>query len=175
MRYLTVIRHAKAEDAAAWADDFARPLTDRGQRDARAVARLVESLEPPVDWWVTSPAVRALETAQVIHREGARSHSNEGRSGALHQEASLYLASPEALLAVVRQVPPSQQHLAMVGHNPGLEALVAALCTSGSVGLNFRMPTATMAHLELAVAHWEQVRWGSGELRLLVTPKAAKK
>jgi len=173
MKYLTAVRHAKAEDATAWADDFMRPLTERGQRDAKAVARIIEGLEPAADWWLTSPAVRALQTAQQIRRALPESFGSEANG--LHQEPDIYMATPEALLALVRQTPPSQTHLVLIGHNPGLEALVAGLCAGGTPSLNFRMPTACTAHLELEVAHWEQVRWGCGALRLLVSPKHLKK
>jgi phosphohistidine phosphatase len=173
MRFLTVIRHAKAEDAAAWREDFQRPLTERGLRDARTAARFVAGLQPPIDWWLTSPAVRALQTAAVLHPEAGGSAKDRG--AALQQEPAIYMAQPETLLELLRRTPPAQEHVAIVGHNPGLEALVAGLCTGGSPGLNFRMPTAAIAHLELEVAHWEQMRWGCGELRLLLTPKALKK
>ncbi len=39
MKFLTIVRHAKAEDPANFADDAQRPLTDKGRKDARATAR----------------------------------------------------------------------------------------------------------------------------------------
>ncbi len=173
MKWLTLVRHAKAEDATLWADDFARPLTERGQKDARHAARVVATLEPRVDWWVTSPALRALQTADVLFHEGQPGGVESVT--ALQQDETIYEAAPEALLALVRQTPPAMEHLLLVGHNPGLEALTAGLCSGGAPSLNFRLPTAAIAHLELQVAHWEQVRWGCGELRVLMTPKVMKK
>lgn len=183
MKWLTIVRHAKAEDAMLWAEDFERPLTERGHKDARHAARVIQGLEPAVDWWVTSPAVRALQTADVLYHEsrrGSEGQRNEdehgdGQPAALQQERAIYEAAPETLLALVRQTPPAMEHLLLVGHNPGLEQLVAGLCAGGGPTLSLRLPTAAIAHLELQVAHWEQVRWGCGALRALVTPKVMKR
>jgi phosphohistidine phosphatase len=168
MRYLTLIRHAKAEDPAGFGDDRKRPLTERGFKDAKGTARLVENLQPAVDWWIVSPATRARETASTIF-------DVLGIDPAVRYEGDAYPGPAEKLLGLVAQAPPDRLHVLLVGHNPGLEEMVAGLCASNSLHLNFRMPTASLAHLELEISHWEQVRWGCGSLRLLVAPKLVKK
>lgn len=164
MRHLTIVRHAKAEDHAAYDDDFDRPLTERGVRDAQNVGRVLDRLQPPIERWIASPALRALQTATILRDE------SDGK-GEIIFVTEAYLASSDALLAVVRAVPGEVSHVALVAHNPGLEELIAGLTAGDARHFNFRLPTAAFAQIELDVARWDQARWGCGELRTLATPK----
>lgn len=168
MRLLTVIRHAKAEDAALYPEDIARPLTERGVRDARSMARVIAGLQPPIDWWVTSPALRARESTDAMVAE-------IGYTNTISVLDEAYPGLADRWFAIVAATPSETRHLAIVGHNPGLEELIAGLCAGGALHLNFRLPTAGVAHVELEVARWDQVRWGCGQLRLLISPKVLKK
>ena len=68
---LLLIRHAKAEDAAVWPSDAARPLAPEGRRQAEHLgARLVE-LGLACDQLLTSPLRRARETAELLCAAGA--------------------------------------------------------------------------------------------------------
>lgn len=167
MRYLTIVRHGKADDPARFGDDRQRPLTDKGAKDVRSTARFLENLQPPIDWWVTSPAARARETTDVLV-------DALGSKAPVRQEDDVYPGDAGRLLELLATTPPEMNHVAVIGHNPVLEELVAGLC-AGNSALNFRLPTAAVAHLELEVSHWEQVRWGCGSLRLLIAPKLVKK
>lgn len=168
MKYLTVIRHAKAEDPAGYSSDFQRPLSDRGYKDARNAARVVSSLDPKVDLWISSPALRARTTAETIAAE-------MGNGGEIQFEPATYPGDAEELFDILRKIPGDSQHIALVGHNPGLESLVSGLCTGHNPSMSVRMPTAAVAHLELEIVRWDQIRWGCGVLRTLVAPKLVKK
>lgn len=168
MRYLTVIRHGKADDPTGYGDDRQRPLVERGLKDLRSMARFVENLQPPVDWWISSPAMRARQTTLALL-------DALGIDPVVRYEDDVYPGYADELLGLLANAPPDRNHVALVGHNPGLEELVAGLCASNSLHLNFRLPTAAIAHIELEISHWEQVRWGCGSLRFLVAPKLLKK
>ena len=66
MKTLTLVRHAKS----SWDDtelaDFDRPLNRRGERDAPEMARRLAATGDPPDRIVSSPALRALQTARVL-------------------------------------------------------------------------------------------------------------
>ena len=66
MKCLYLVRHAVAEERGpAWPDDTLRPLTERGQRRfARAATGFVR-LEGVPDSILTSPLVRARQTAEI--------------------------------------------------------------------------------------------------------------
>lgn len=168
MKYLTVIRHAKAEDPTGYANDFDRPLTERGVKDLRQTIRMLTNLAPAPDWWISSTAVRARESTGILV-------DSLGYTKHVVYDDGAYMAEADALLALISQTPEEAEHVVLVGHNPGLEELVAGLCASGSLHLNLRLSTSALAHIELETFRWDQVRWGCGQLRLLVAPKALKK
>ncbi len=168
MKKLTIIRHAKAERPEAYATDFERPLSARGQRDATLMGELLDRLAPPVEWWISSPALRTRQTTELMLAE------YEGGPTPFW-EPTLYEATAETLLEVIANIPQDIEHAVLVGHNTGVEEVVAGLVTGVPTRLNFRMPTAALVHMQLEIFWWNQIRWGSARLDLLVTPKIFKK
>jgi phosphohistidine phosphatase len=86
-------------------------------------------------------------------------------------EEELYGADSGTLLDILSSIPAETEHAAIIGHNPSMEALVSGLCTGSTVRLNFAMPTAALAHLALDIYWWNQIRWGCGQLQILIKPK----
>ena len=68
-----LLRHAHAGDPERWSgDDAARPLSDKGRRQAERLGRLLASVDEAPDIFITSPRVRARETADIVaHALGA--------------------------------------------------------------------------------------------------------
>jgi phosphohistidine phosphatase len=70
---LVIVRHAIAEERDAFAesgrDDALRPLTADGARKMRRASRGLHEVLPSVDAIVSSPLVRAKETAEILRRE----------------------------------------------------------------------------------------------------------
>jgi phosphohistidine phosphatase len=58
-----LLRHGDAEPANG--DDAARPLTTEGERQAEAAGRALAGLGTGIDACLTSPKVRAVETARI--------------------------------------------------------------------------------------------------------------
>jgi len=58
-----MLRHGDAEDSAD--DDASRRLTGKGERQARAAGRALAALEVKLDVCITSPKVRARDTARI--------------------------------------------------------------------------------------------------------------
>ena len=58
-----LLRHGDAEDEAS--DDASRRLTEKGERQARAAGRALEALGVELDCCVSSPKLRALDTARI--------------------------------------------------------------------------------------------------------------
>lgn len=63
-----LIRHAKAgsADPNTWPDDRQRPLTAEGVSEQRSAARAMKKLGVTFEFLVTSPLVRAVQTAEVV-------------------------------------------------------------------------------------------------------------
>lgn len=164
MKHLTILRHAKADRPEDFSRDFDRPLTKRGIKDAEHVATAISTLEPGIDWVISSPAARTRQTVEHIL-------PSLGAGQQAQWDDAVYAATADELLAVLNAAPPEVAHILLVGHNPGMEELVSGLAAGSPTRLSCALATAAFAHLEVEIAYWNQIRWGSGRLLLMVPPK----
>ena len=162
MKTLLILRHGKAQPDAP-KGDHARVLTNRGQRNASDIGEYIATHVPPIDAIVTSDAARAYETAELAGQ--AISFSTP-----LTVEPRIYAAELATLLDIVHALPNDAERVLLVGHNPGFEELSEVLAAAGVVP--GRLPTAALAHLDFDVAHWRDVREGTGLLRGVITPRS---
>jgi phosphohistidine phosphatase len=135
MRRLLLLRHAKAAAADEPLTDNARPLTERGERDARQIGERLRQHHPPPDLILSSTATRALQTAQLV--ASALAYSRD----AIALERRLYLAEPIMLLDVIEEQSSEISCLLVVAHNPGLTELVHGLLSDFEVD---DLPTAAV-------------------------------
>src|SRR5579864_4368858 len=64
---LYFLRHGIAADREQWkGEDYDRPLTAQGRERMGAEAKAIAKLDLDVDWILTSPLVRAVETARIV-------------------------------------------------------------------------------------------------------------
>jgi phosphohistidine phosphatase len=162
-----VLRHAKAARDDPDRADFDRSLTKMGRRDAPAMGAWMRAHGLKPDLILCSDAKRAKETCEGIAEALAPS------APTLH-ERGLYMASASALLHRLRRLADSVSCVLLVGHNPGLQELAAALAgTEDSPELDRlrqKFPTCALARLDFTAARWQDVAPGKGRLALLVTP-----
>jgi phosphohistidine phosphatase len=163
-RELLLLRHGKS-DWSTGLDDFHRPLQDRGKRGAQrqGVWLARQGLQP--DHAVTSPAERALVTAQKTLK------AMGGHDGDLRRDRRIYAAGLRDLLAVLADCPADARRVLLVGHNPGMEDLLDYLVGSqlpepddGKL-----MPTAALARLRMP-DDWRKLQAGCVTLLSLVRP-----
>lgn len=159
MKTLVLMRHAKSDWGAQYDSDFQRPLNARGLRDAPVMAAFLAQHNLLPEMVVTSPAQRARATADYVARE-------DMFLGELIEDNRIYLASAAMLLDVIYDLPEANERIMLVGHNPGMEDLIASL-GGGAV----RMPTAAIASLRLYADTWADVQPGDAHLKWLVKPK----
>jgi phosphohistidine phosphatase len=171
MLTLTLLRHAKSSWAEPKLTDFARPLAPRGHKAGPIVAAwLGANLQRP-DRVLCSPAVRTLATwALVADAWGTP------RPPCDRQEA-LYMASTDALLAIIRAVPKSAARVMVIGHNPGLHELAILLTGQADdpaqrAAIAAKFPTAGVAVLTFGGSAWATVKPGGGRLLRFTSPKA---
>lgn len=122
---LYLCRHGIAEEAEGRLRDEERALTDEGVRKFRRGARGFASLEPNVTHILTSPLVRARQTADLLQEALARSQKAAPKlrgSNALKPPGKL-----EHLLQELRDMPEAEGVVA-VGHEPSLSVFLGLLC-----------------------------------------------
>ena len=160
MRTLLLLRHAKSSWKHPELPDHDRPLNDRGKRDAPRMATLLAELRLRPDLIVSSTAKRARRTAEAVAERCAH-------EGLVRLDRRLYLADPGAIVDVVHEVGGRSPRILLVGHNPGLEALVVRL-----TGYVEPLPTAGLAHVDLPIRGWKSLRLTTrGRLVNLWRPK----
>jgi phosphohistidine phosphatase len=166
MRRLFLVRHAKAEPHVG-RGDYERRLTDRGRADARRVAKALAARRTLPDFLIHSGAARAKETAEIF--AAAWRHKVE-----LQEDVGLYDASLATLLDHTRALADAREHVGLVGHNPGLGELAAALVGSGAEPerrrLAVKYPTGAVAVLDFSIRRWADVERSSAMLALYLTP-----
>jgi phosphohistidine phosphatase len=159
MKTLYVLRHAKS----SWEDrdlaDFDRPLNQRGITAAPFMGQLMKKNELAPSLILSSPAVRARETARLV-KEAA-----EFDAEIKHNER-IYEASPQTLKHVASSIDDRFDSAMIVGHNPGMEGFVYSL-----TGKLEPMPTASLAIIDLDISGWDQIGEAAGELRQIIRPK----
>jgi phosphohistidine phosphatase len=111
---LYLVRHGLAAERAASGDDRQRPLTRAGIRRTRAVAKQLRDAGIRFDHLLTSPLLRARQTADILHDVGLASRAEESRDLAPGGDFRRWLRW------LSRKRDGGGQHLALVGHEPGL-------------------------------------------------------
>lgn len=118
---LYLVRHAIAEDRGpAWPDDEVRPLSRDGIRKWRRGAAGFAALVTHVDLVLSSPLLRAHQTAEVLQ------HRLTGRPLVEDFDALKPDVPPLVVLKRLRQRQPPA-HVVLVGHEPALSRLAATL------------------------------------------------
>jgi len=116
---LLIIRHAIAceRDRHRWRDDDRRPLSPAGKRQARKAAAGLKAICKAPDRLLTSPLVRARQTAHIL---------TEFAGWPAPQEVP-ELAPDAPVLSVLRLLEKDRSdRVALVGHQPDLGFLIAA-------------------------------------------------
>jgi phosphohistidine phosphatase len=67
---LYLIRHGIAEDRSQYEQDDKRPLTDKGHQKTENVAKKLKQIGIKLDLILTSPLVRAKQTAEICQKVG---------------------------------------------------------------------------------------------------------
>jgi phosphohistidine phosphatase len=156
VKTLLLLRHAKSSSKDQGLADFERPLNDHGRKAADLVGRFLAKENMDIDLVISSPAVRARETTELVLRAA-------NRSPELRFDQRIYEATPARLLEVAAQIEDEWKSVLMVGHNPGMEELLTLL-----VGVEYHMPTATLAKIALNSKKWDQILAEQGVLQSFV-------
>jgi len=117
---LYVVRHGIAEDGGEGIPDASRVLTEKGRRRFQKTARAFAKGGRNLDLILTSPLVRAVQTAEIL--AGATDH---GEVGVLEELDPKFDVG--ALRDAIARRAGEAQSVAVVGHEPQLSSLLAAL------------------------------------------------
>jgi phosphohistidine phosphatase len=118
---LFILRHAIAAEPGEFKNDFERALTPDGEQKLRRVTKAMRNLQLSFDLIISSPYVRARETAEIV-----------AAALALGKKVQLWETlgadgNARELIAEVRALSPAPESILLVGHEPYLSSLVSLL------------------------------------------------
>jgi len=146
VKTLFLVRHAKS----SWDDDAVpdreRPLAGRGQRDAPEMGKRLARCGVRPDLMLSSPALRARRTAELIAEKIGYEQKN------LVIDDRLYGACAEFLFDVIRGLNDQVKSAMLFGHNPELTELARRF--SGAIS---HMPTCAVAQFTFDATSWKDV------------------
>lgn len=155
---LHLVRHADAGDPEAWTgSDAARPLSDKGRAQSERLGRFLAEHDVKADTAITSPKLRAAQTAEIVARHLGIAVTEDERLA-----SSLDLATLDAVLTDAHD----PERPMLFGHDPDFSDLIDELC--GTV--NAPMRKGALARIEVD----RPLEAGGGMLRWLIPPDALK-
>lgn len=161
MKTLLLMRHAKSSWKQENLSDHERPLKKRGRKDAKQIAKIIKEQDLIPDLILSSSAVRAVETAEVIVK------SLDYKNEIIYSDA-LYMGEPGDFVDVLKTLDKHVDKVMIVAHNPGLEAYLQII--DGEIE---SMPTAALGYLVVNIDKWKDISFDTmGDLIGFWTPKS---
>jgi phosphohistidine phosphatase len=149
-----LLRHAHAGDAFHWiGDDDMRPLTKKGRHQCERLGAFLHSHGVRPDVIVSSPKVRAQQTAEIVASTLDMTVKTDRRLGDGFGKRELWALLDET----------GAREPMFVGHDPDFSSLLAYLIDSAGIS----MKKAALATIDLHTKLGD----GEGELRSLVPPE----
>lgn len=154
------MRHAKSSWKDSNIPDHDRPLKKKGEKDAKAMGKMLKGKKLSPDVILCSSAERAKQTAALF--KDAISFD-----GKIEFDDKLYMAEVSDLITAIKKAPKKAKSVMVIGHNPGLEALLQTL--TGKVET---LPTSSIAYISVPVDEWSDLSVDvDGKLKKLWRPK----
>lgn len=139
MKKIILVRHAKS-DWPEETEDFDRPLADKGLEDAMNMSRFLKEHHVSIDYLVSSPAVRALNTCKIF---------NQTYQLNFNTDEKLYNPSERNFESVIYDLDNSHNSVAFFSHNNGISNFANSISED-----IFHFPTCGVAGFEIDCDSW---------------------
>ncbi len=146
---LYIVRHAKSSWADADQSDFSRPLNDRGRRDAPVMAKKLMDIKGELDLIISSPALRAKQTAELF------CDTWELQKSTIHFEEQLYHAPSSVIYQVLSTIPNHVKNVVVFCHNPGITDFANSLMKELYID---NVPTCGILGIEAKTEDWQSFK-----------------
>lgn len=147
MKTVVIVRHGKSSWEDPFLSDHQRPLAKRGLKDAPKMGARLADWGPPVDRVISSSAVRALTTAELVTQEMGLPWDE------IQVDDALYHATESEMLELIQDQEDYLDGLMLFGHNPGMTYLVNDL---SDLDLD-NLPTCGVVILQFEVESWSEI------------------
>lgn len=161
MKKIILVRHGKAEDPDSEGGDFLRSLTGKGKDVSAQMARRLAKRENGHITIITSPALRALDTAMIF-----AGTLKTGYDAVIIREAIYGSFGMSSLCRLLQEAGDEIETIALFGHNPSFSLLVNHF--SGT-NRGF-MPKSGVACFEFDTDSWKTISVSNSKLVYFLHP-----
>jgi phosphohistidine phosphatase len=159
---LYILRHGIAVEPGSpgYEKDADRPLTPEGERKLLQIAEAMEALDLAFDLILSSPYLRARQTAEIV------AEALKARRKLEFSDSLVPGGSPKKLVEFLNRLQPPPESVLLVGHEPYLSGLVSLL-VAGNPSLSMVLKKGGLCKLateSLAPGRCAALEW-------LLTPK----
>lgn len=165
MKTLYIVRHAKSSWDYPELPDDRRPLLEKGKKRTKRVIDYLLHNNTVVDYIISSPALRAFETAKIVGK--ALKHDEEE----IQRDSLLYSADAERLQNLFFDLPTGVDSLMIVGHNPTL----TNFANHYIIPKIDNIPTSGVVCIDFDIERWEDISSLKSSLRFFIAPRMLKK
>lgn len=160
MKTLYLLRHAKSSRENPYLDDYDRPLLPKGLKKSKVIIDYLLKKNVQVDLIISSPAVRALETARMF------AHALKYPAQNIRTNKSLYATDSEAYFSQFYDVPHKVNSLMIVGHNPEITSVANQLLSDKIDNL----PTSGIVSITFDSENWEEAGDAKRQTNFVIYP-----
>lgn len=167
MKIIYLIRHAKSSWDFPQLSDHQRPLSQRGEKDARIMS--AELFKTGFEWpqVYVSTAQRARLTIQTLSDSWPNKQSKPNE---IQISDDLYTFSSDAIWQFIHGLDPELDSILLVGHNPAFTNFI----NEASENELQNLPTCGFVKLVSARTSWHQLQLGDFQLKKMLKPKMYK-
>ncbi len=164
MKRVIIVRHGKSVPYG-YDDDFNRDLKDRGEIDAKHIVNELVNRLITVDLIISSPAKRALRTAEIYANGLGYDHLM------IRQDNRLYDGiTTHDFVEMLHGLPATMDTIMVFGHNPTVFYLVNNLVKY----FNSDMPTCSTVCIDFKIDNWRDLEVRTGHLTFQIVPSQLK-
>ena len=159
---LYILRHGIAVEPGTpgYENDSERPLIPKGERRLRSAAAAMDKLELSFDLILSSPFLRAKQTAEIVASGLKLKKRLEFFDGLFPG------GNPRALIHALNELKPALENVLLVGHEPYLSRLISLLVSVGADATAIEIKKGGLCKLEVG-----ELRHGQcARLAWLLTP-----
>jgi len=160
MKNLYLIRHAKSDWNDESKSDFDRGLNRRGEKAILIMANALKEKKVMPDLILSSSAKRAKLTAKGLAKK-------IGHCGKIQYIDALYMAEPETIHRLIKDVNDTVDTLFIVGHNPETTELSNMMLDD----YIDNVPTLGIVAFKIPIDHWIKFKLTEGKTEFFIYPK----
>ena len=161
MKTLYLVRHAKSSWDHPGLSDAERPLMEKGIRKSKRVIEALLEKKIVPDLMISSPAVRAIETARIF--ASGLGYPEEK----IVVERNIYEGYYDHIFDIIYGTSNKVESLMLFGHNPTFSNLANLFVHPGVED----MPTSAVVAISFDTDKWEDVPNSKSRLLFMLTPK----